>query len=320
MEEAIKNFPQQFLYEPEIINADKLQRKEIFIVLGMGGSHLAADLLAAYKPDMDIIVHSDYGLPFPETVLQNAFVIASSYSGNTEEVLDGLKIALEKKLPAAAIAIGGKLIEEAKKNNIPYVQMPDTGIQPRSALGFSLRGLLKIMGDEKTLAETKKLAALLSSEEVEKSAKELSAKLRGFVPVIYASRRNAAIAYNWKIKLNETSKIPAFCNFLPELNHNEMTGFDATDTTEKLSRAFHFIILKDSSDHPQNIKRSSVLAKLYRDRGLEVTEMELTGQDRLHKIFSSLQLADWTAYYLSLIYGTEAEQVPMVEEFKKLIA
>src|SRR3989344_3197261 len=108
MEEAIKNFPQQFLYEPEILNGDKLAKKDIALVLGMGGSHLAADLIAAYRPDVDIIVHSDYGLPFPETVLQNALIIASSYSGNTEEVLDGLRIAIEKGLPTAAIAIGGK--------------------------------------------------------------------------------------------------------------------------------------------------------------------------------------------------------------------
>ena len=320
MEEAIKNFPRQFAYQPEIINAEKLQRKEIFIVLGMGGSHLAADLIAGYKPDADIIVYSDYGLNFPESVLQNALIIASSYSGNTEEVLDGLRLALEKKLPAAAIAVGGKLIEEAQKNNIPYVQLPNTGIQPRSALGFSLRAILKIMGDEKTLAETDSLAQTLKPEDIKSSGQALANRLHGFVPIIYTSAKKASVGYNWKIKFCENTKIPAFANVIPELNHNEMTGFDIVSSTGALSQNFYFLFLKDRYDHPQVIKRMEVTEKLYKDRGLRVESLELSGENHFHKIFSSLLLADWISFFLAKSYGVDAENVPMVEEFKKLIA
>lgn len=320
MNEAIKNFPRQFAYVPEIINDDRLVRKDIFIVLGMGGSHLAADLIASYKPTSDIIIHSDYGLDFPESVLQNALIIASSYSGNTEEVLDGFKVALDKKLPVAAVAVGGRLIEGAQKNQVPYVQLPNTGIQPRSAIGLSLRAILKIMGDDKTLAETDMLATSLKPNDFKTEGRALAGRLKGYIPVIYTSPRKYSVGYNWKIKFNENTKIPAFTNVIPELNHNEMTGFDAVNSTRELSKNFYFLFIKDRYDHPQIVRRMDITEKLYRDREFKTESINLSGENHFHKIFSSLLLADWTSYFLGKEYGVEIEQVPMVEEFKKLIA
>lgn len=321
MLETIKNFPKQFAYRPEIKNADKLKPAGSYIVLGLGGSHLAADLLAEYQPEKDIIVYSDYGLNLPEKVLQNSLIIASSYSGNTEEVIDGFQIALEKKLNVAAVTVGGKLLELAQKNNLPYIQLPDMNIQPRSALGLSLKAILKLLGDEKTYAQTETLAESLKPEELRAAGQELARKLKSHVPIIYSSRRKYSLAYNWKIKFNETAKIPAFANALPELNHNEMTGFDAISSTKSLSEKFYFIFLKDSKyDHPKVVKRMEILEKLYRARGHRVEVLELSGLNHFHKIFSSLTLADWTAFYLAQDYGVDPEEVPMVEEFKKLIA
>ena len=283
----------------------------------MGGSHLAADLAKLWNSQLPLTIVSDYGLP-PE-VTKKDLVIASSYSGNTEETIDGLKIALKKKIPIVVIAVGGKLIALAIKHNLPYVQLPNTGIQPRCALGFSLRALLKIVKDERGLRESARLAKTLIPTELEKAGKTLAEKLKGRVPVIYSSRKNYAIAYNWKIKLNETGKIPAFYNVLPELNHNEMNGFDAQPSTKQLCNKFHFVFLKDKKDHPRVQKRMAILERLYRERGLPVETLELQGKTQFEKMFSSLVLADWTAVYTAEHYGLESEQVPMVEELKKLM-
>lgn len=152
-----------------------------------------------------------------------------------------------------------------------------------------------------------------------KKKNSLAAALRGKVPVVYSSARNQAVAYNWKIKMNETGKIPAFYNIFPELNHNEMTGFDVVPATKTLSSRLHFVFLTDSADHPQVQKRMRVCRKLYEKRGLPVTDAALQGAAPFEKIFNSLLAADWAALHLSKLYGTEAEQVPMVETFKKLI-
>jgi glucose/mannose-6-phosphate isomerase len=137
---------------------------------------------------------------------------------------------------------------------------------------------------------------------------------------VYASVRNTAIAQNWKIKFNETGKVPAFWNVVPELNHNEMTGFDAKAKTTPLSRHFHFVFLKDAEDDRRIIKRMNVMEKLFRDRGFKTEIVLLQGKTDLHKIFNGLILADWTAFHSAKLYGVDPEQVPMVEEFKKMIA
>lgn len=316
---AINNLPAQFAYQPVIENEQKLKTYDRYFLIGMGGSHLPGDLAMRWNPMFPLEVRSDYGLPPSIANAKKPLVIACSYSGNTEETIDGLTLAMRKKIPVAVIAVGGTLIELAKKHALPYVQVPDTGIQPRCALGFMLRALLKIVNDEKGLRENGKLARTLQPDAFEKMGKSLAKKLFGFIPVIYASRENTTVAWNWKIKLNETGKIPAFYNVLPELNHNEMNGFDVQPSTHGLSEKFFFIFLKDAQDHPRIQKRMAILEQLYRQRHLPVERLPLEGKTFFEKIFSSLVLADWTSFYVAQQYGLEAEQVPMVEEFKILL-
>lgn len=320
MHDAILNFPSQFSFQPKVGNVYALKKKKQIVVCGMGGSHLAADLLLAYRPDYPMITRRDYGLPsLPEKILKESLIVASSYSGNTEEVIEAYDQARKKKLLLIVVAVGGTLIEMAKRDNVPYIQMPNMGIQPRSALGLSLRSLLKALGEERLLRVTDHLVHVLKPKKLEKPGARLAKMMKNRVPVIYCSQQNETVAWNWKIKLNETGKIPAFYNVLPEMNHNEMNGFDVTPRSAHLSKSFHFIILRDVVDHPQIQKRMSVLARLYKKRKLPVTIIDLKGNDFFEKVFSSLLLAEWVSFYTANLYGLESEQVPMVEEFKKLI-
>ncbi len=321
MEQAIKDFHKQFTWKAKVEYADKLPKADKFILNGMGGSHLAADLMCAVDPTLDLSVFSDYGIPeLSSARLKDSLLIASSFSGNTEEAIDFAEKALAQKLPLAVIAKGGKLLEFARTQKLPHVALPATNIQPRSGLGFQIIALAALLKNDALVKELAELSSTLLPDALEVKGEALAGELRSKVPIIYASTRNRALAYNWKIKFNETGKVPAFYNVIPELNHNEMTGFDLIGTTEGLSRRFHFIFLTDTEDHPQNQKRMQVTRKLYEDRGLPVTELPLEGSSALEKMFNSLLVADWTAVHLSKIYGTEAEQVPMVEEFKRLVS
>lgn len=321
MYDAIKNFSGQLSYEPEIKNKENLFPTESFVVCGMGGSHFAADLIKTAKPDLQIHIHHGYGLPnLPAALLKESLIIISSYSGNTEETLDSFEEARRRNLNVAVITTGGKLLEEAIKKNIPYVEMPNTGIQPRSALGFSMKSMLALMGKHSLNTEIKELSEYFSVKKFENKGKELAKNLNGMVPMIYSSEVNGPISSVWKIKLNETAKIPAFSNVFSELNHNEMTGFDTKTKTKKLSKNFCFILLKDKEDDARIQKRIKFSKKLFEDRGFKVLEIELAGECVFEKIFSAVILADWTAYYLSEIYKVDSENIPMIEEFKKLIA
>ncbi len=313
---AIKNFGKQLQYEPGIINGEKLGRYERFIFVGMGGSALASDLLRVYNPELDILIHRDYGLPnLPDKVLQNSLIILNSYSGNTEEVISAFNMALSKNLPMAVVSMGGKLLELARQNSIPHVEMPDWELEPRLALGLNFRALLKVLGQGEALDMVSKVQL----DDCEKKGKELAEKLRGFVPVIYSSRKNGPIAYTWKIKINETAKKPSFSNVFPELNHNEMVGFDAGEVSKLLSQNFYFIFLRDETDSPRILKRMEITSRLFQDQKLNVETIELTGDNIFTKIFSSLQLADWVSYYIAKEYGIDPADMSAIEEFKKQI-
>lgn len=317
MSEDIKSFPKQFEFEPFIENKEKLLPAHKFIVAGMGGSNLATGIIQIVIPKIDMLIRRDYGLPdWPDTSFKNTLLIASSYSGNTEETVDAFHKAIAKNINTAVVTAGGELLKLARSQGIPYVQIPDTGIEPRSALGFSILSLLKLMGQEKAIKELKPLAKSLNASQAEQEGKDWAEKLKDSVPVIYSSLKNRDIAYNWKIRFNETGKVPSFINFFPELNHNEMNSFGAGKATDDLSKMFRFIFIKDG-DSPRIKLRMGILKDLYEKKGLKVFEYTLKGKSEWEKIFFAIMVADWTAYYIATSNGLPTSEVAMVEDFKK---
>lgn len=249
MYKTILETAKQFNFEPEIKNKEKLKKYTGYLVVGMGGSALATGLVKMILPQLDIVSHKNYGLPnLLKSDLKKRLIILCSYSGNTEEVIDAYQKAGQMGLDRAVITVGGKLLEMVKKDRVPYIQMIDLGIQPRTALPLNLMSLLKILGQEKVLSEIKKLKDNFFIEKLEVEGKELAKKIKGRVPIIYTATEKEILGYIWKITFNETGKIPAFNNVVPELNHNEMNGFGVEETTVKLSQNFYFIFLSDKDD------------------------------------------------------------------------
>lgn len=317
MEQAILNFNKQFLFEPIVVNADKLKKYKHYILGGMGGSHLAAGILKSYSPGIELYVHRDYGIPqFDEEFMKDSLFIANSYSGNTEEIVDFAEEAYDRGFDVAVIATGGMLIDFAKENNLPYIIIPNDGIQPRSALGYSLVALAALVGENDCLQDAKKLSGALNPESLKNTGEELASVLKGKVPVIYSSLSNLSVSYNWKIKFNETAKVPAFYNVFPELNHNEINGFDLAEDIKYLADNFHFIFISDSEDNPQIIKRMEVTESIYQTKGMPVTRIYLEGNGKLERIFRSLLVADWAAVAIARANGVDPEAVPVVEDLK----
>lgn len=321
MEEAIIGFPEQFSFHPAVENAGLLRASESFVMCGMGGSHLAAGLIKLFDPTLDLSVHYDYALPqYPQEKLEASLLIASSFSGNTAETIDFAQKAFDQKLNLIIVASGGTLLTFAKSNNIPYIALPAARIQPRNAVGYSLLALAEATGNKMLLNTLWGMGGNLDPLQFKDKGEELARNLEGKIPVIYSSNGNHSIAYNWKIKFNETTKIPAFFNMFPELNHNELAGFDTTEEKKSLMHPFHFIFLRDSGDHPSISKRMDVTKELFQSRGFDVEEIALSGGSPLEKAFNSILLADWTSLALARFYGVDPEKVPLIEEFKILIA
>ncbi|MFA6273354.1 MAG: SIS domain-containing protein [Candidatus Paceibacterota bacterium] len=309
-EKLIGDFPKQFAFEPQVVNGENLPKAKSFVVGGMGGSHLAADLIKSAEPTLDLIIHKNYGLPLGENLLEKLF-IAISYSGDTEETLDFAEQALKKKYQLACIFKGGKLITFAQKNNLPYIALPeDTELPPRMATGFVMLALLKLMGGEK------EIATLQTARFAVEPSKKIAEAIGNQIPIFYASEQNEAIARFWKIIVNETGKQPAFANVFPELNHNEMAGFANGDRISD----FVFVFLKDENDNPRIIKRMVITKQILTELNGNILEINLTGGNRWEKIINSALLAHWTAYYIARAKDTDPLTTPIIEKFKKLMA
>jgi glucose/mannose-6-phosphate isomerase len=321
MEESILKYAEQFQYQPEIQNSDKLTGDyKNFILGGMGGSHLCAGLFHIFRPGINLYIHRDYGLPtYEDEFMSSSLFIASSYSGNTEEILDFAESSFAKGYSLAVITSGGKLLKFAQDNNLPYVLIPDTGIQPRSALGFSALAIASLV-EPSFVSELQLLSETIDPEAFVQQAKDMSTNLNNKIPVIYSSNQNRALVYLWKITMNETGKIPAFFNLLPELNHNEMQGYDFNENTKNISDKFAFILLHDSEDHPKIELRMRTLEGLYQEKGFDVTSIHLEGDSVPEKVFNSIILANWIALNIAKNNGAEPEEVPLIEEFKRRIS
>lgn len=318
MKQSIINFPNQFKYQPQIENPKSWHSKPNFVLLGMGGSHLAGDLLLSLKTEIPITIHQDYGLPERINPKSHS-VIACSYSGNTEEIIDGLKQALDQKYNCLIITTGGKLLEMALENNLPYIKIPDDGIQPRMAIGYLLQGLITAIGEPSLPTTLRHLSESLNPNQAKEQAEKILPLLKNKIPIIYGSNKNKALLYCWKIKFNETGKIPAFYNTLPELNHNEMAGFDFNEQSKPLNELFSFIIIKDETDNDKIKHRIDILKQILEDKNFPVTIINLEGRNPEEKIFQSLLVADWLTLNLANDYQAEPEQVPLIEKFKQLL-
>lgn len=319
LQDSILRFREQFAWQPEVVHNEALKPHKHYIVVGMGGSHLGPWYLKRYGGASNLTIHRDYGIPeVPEEQLAESLVILSSYSGGTEEVLDAGRVALERGLSIAAISTGGKLIEFAREHALPHVVMPDLGLQPRIATGLSMLGIARLMQNAVLEDFVRSAGSAIDPSAGHAEGERIAEALRGRVPLIYASHAHMPLAYTWKIKLNESAKIPAFCNAFPEMCHNELCGFDVVDSTRPLSAQMHAILLDDPSDHPRNIVRMRTVAELLGEKGIPTTVVQFAGEG-FTKAFTASLLADWVSLNLASHYGVPDEEVPLVEDFKKRI-
>lgn len=330
LRQVIIDSPKQLRAGLELAKGIKVKGKNFksLEISGMGGSSLPANILRIYlsslyaqdrtnQKRLGIFQNRFYALP--HEAYDNCLNFFASYSGNTEETVASLQEALKHKLPSIGFATGGKVAELCQTNGIPCAMLP-AGIQPRYATGYFFAAMVQVLVNMGLIPD--KSADLLQLEKqlvkdiprLEKQGKKIAQKLVGKTPVIYASPKFKSLAMIWKIKINENAKTPAFYNFFPELNHNEMVGWTLPQGQ------FHVLTLLDETDHPQNIKRMKITAKLMKQKGTDTTLITLEKGNLLQTIFSTLILGDWISYYLALAYGQDPTPVEMVEALKKQLA
>lgn len=332
MLDLLLDFPLQLKVAQDLAKkADILFEKREFkkiVFTGLGGSAIGADLVRSYlyfESQIPITVIREYELPC--YVDNSTLVFVSSYSGNTEETLSVYHQAKEKGCNIIAISSGGKLQEYAKNDKVSFIQIPQ-GLPPRCALGYlsvlplcilAKLGLIKnpstsINQAVSVLEELRKNINPGISQK-DNIAKYIAVKLLNKFTVIYSSSIHFdVVGLRLRGQLNENSKSLASSHVFPEMNHNEIVGWQ---NPKKLFKNFVVVMLRDKDMHPRVAKRMDITSEILKKEGVSLVEIWSRGEDLLSRIFSLIYIGDFISYYLAILYGIDPTPVERVTYLKE---
>ncbi|MFC2003009.1 bifunctional phosphoglucose/phosphomannose isomerase [Chloroflexota bacterium] len=297
------------------------------VILGMGGSAIGGDLvssLAVAEAKLPILIHRDYNLP--AFVDDKTLLIASSYSGNTEEILSSFEQAAETGAKKLVITTGGKLKNIAEARNLPVFSF-DYKAQPRAALPFSLLPILCFLGKLGFLsdrsADVTEMVSVLEklSQKINEGvllphnqAKQLAKRLFGYLPLIYGAGILSDVARRWKTQLNENSKAWAFHEVFPELNHNAVVGYQFPP--ELASKVMVVLLHSDLLPHRINLRYQATCELLDKAKvSYQIIDGE--GTSPLSQIMSLVLFGDYVSYYLAMLYKIDPSPVKAIDYLKE---
>ena len=298
------------------------------VVAGMGGSAIGGDLARVALGDhasRPIAVSRDYALPgwtTPDTT-----VLCASYSGNTEETLAAFEAAGAVGARRVAVTTGGKLAELARSEGVPVIPLPG-GFQPRVAVAYMTVAALEVAAAcgagprlaseiDVAAAHLDQLCAEWGPEADEGNiAKEVALALNGSVPVITGAGLTAPVAYRWKTQINENAKVPAFAGELPEVDHNEIVGWQGTAGLG----SFAAIFLEDADQHPRIGDRIELTSELIAEHATSVIRAQTRGQGAVERVMSLVLLGDLVSLYLAVLRGVDPTPVRVIDQLKDRLA
>ncbi|HLK11463.1 MAG TPA: bifunctional phosphoglucose/phosphomannose isomerase [Candidatus Binatia bacterium] len=310
---------------------EELRGRDAIVVLGMGGSAIAGDLLAGLAADLlSVPLVVSRGHTPPAFVSPRTLVVASSYSGETAETLAAFAEARRRGAPALVLTTGGALGARAAADGLCTIRLP-TGFLPRAALAWSYLPLLTALARlgylppcDAAIAE----AATVLEAGIERlnpdvptrenPAKQLAHRLTGRIALVYGSEGWCApVATRWKGQLNENAKHLAWANVLPELDHNEVEGWQHP---RALAGAVHLIVLRDPAEPAAVARRIALTTALVQPHLAGVSDVVARGTSPFARQMSLVQMGDFTSLYLALLDGVDPSAMPAITALKASLA
>ncbi|HYM16858.1 MAG TPA: bifunctional phosphoglucose/phosphomannose isomerase [Dehalococcoidia bacterium] len=300
-------------------------------VLGMGGSGIGGAILQALAIDTGarVPVFVVRGYVLPRWVGPRTLVLASSNSGNTEEVLATTAAAVAAGARCIAITTGGRLLDLARDHRLPALTFAWDG-EPRSALGWSTISLLAICGGlglipdlvpdlPGALAAMRRVLDEIAGEVPESAnpAKQLARRLAGALPVFVGAQALGPVAYRWRTQFNENAKSWAVAEELPEMNHNAPLGFGAPAALLPLLRV---VVLRHAAMHPRIALRVDATQRQLADAGVRAEVLHVPGESVLARVLWAVQMGDLTSYYAGLLHGVHPSPVGALDWLKRYMA
>ncbi len=298
------------------------------VISGVGGSAIGGGLLAslvAAEGAVPILVHRDYGLP--SFIDAKTLIIASSYSGMTEETVSSLNQALTTPAKKLIITSGGRLRAIAEEKGIPVFTI-DYLAQPRAALAHNFIPLLAILqklglisDKSQDIAEAVKVLDELKLTIAQdrplshNPAKQLATKLFGHIVIIYGAGILSEVARRWKTQINENSKAWAFYEVFPELNHNAIVGYEFPAEMK-----LFVVLLRSPKFDPPTLLRYQVTCELLARRNISYEIVDAEGESPLSQMLSLILFGDYVSYYSALLYQVDPTLVAAIDYLKQRLS
>jgi glucose/mannose-6-phosphate isomerase len=254
-------------------------------------------------------------------------VLCASYSGDTEETLACYESAGALGAKRTVVTTGGRLAEMARADGVPVIPLPG-GFQPRAAVAYMIVAALEVAalcgaGPRLTAeidvaaSHTENLVAEWGPDAPEDClAKEIARGINGTTPVVAGAGLTSPVANRWKTQINENAKHPCFWNELPELDHNEIVGWESA----KAVGSFSAVFLDDSDAHPRVKERMELTEKLIAGSAAASFRLETRGQTAVERVISLVLLGDLVSIYLAALRGVDPEPVRAIDELKAALA
>jgi glucose/mannose-6-phosphate isomerase len=334
MAEYLWGLPEQFdlILQQGIHLPEKYQRNyRNIVVTGLGGSAIGGDIIRTYalqKAAIPVLVNRDYDMPV--FINSDTLVLTVSYSGNTEETLSSYQQARNKGAAIIAVTGGGKLADLAEQDGYAVVKVP-SGLSPRAATGYLFTPLALILeelgiiqGATDDLQETVQILRAVRDNNhpgvdyPHNPARVIANEIKDNLPLIWgSSSRSETAAMRWKTQINENAKSPAFFSIFPELNHNEIVGFEVP---ENLLARIVVIILRDPADHASVKRRMDISKEIIQSKVKKVIELVAQGESFLAKFYSLVYIGDYASFYLAQEYGINPTPVKIIDYLKAELA
>jgi glucose/mannose-6-phosphate isomerase len=288
------------------------------VVCGMGGSAVGALLARSALGDslgLPMLVFRDYELP--SWTPPDRAVLCSSYSGNTEETLACFEAAEAIGARRYVATTGGRLADAARASDVPVIGLPG-GLQPRHSVGYGftvaceIAALVGVSPGPRTQIDTAAAHLEETRDAIAARAEEIAEQIGDALPLIYGCDLTVPVAYRWKTQVNENAKRHAFDNQLPELDHNEIVGWDGDGKAGSCAAIF----LLDSDQHPRQRERAELTAKLIEPRAAAVVTVETEGETRIERLLSAVWLGDLVSLHLAARAGVDPGPIEVIDRLK----
>ena len=322
MKKLIDNFPNQLSDAITIGKTIAPQTKLIdnVIIAGMGGSGIGGKIVSQLllsSSKISIQANADYTLP--NYANKKTLLIISSYSGNTEETLSVLEAGLKQGCEIACISSGGKVVEIAKDNDLLLITIPG-GNPPRSMFTYSFTQQLYVLKAYGVIdgffeSELEQSIELLykEKENIIAIAKDFAKKLKGRIPVLYSDNWLEGTTKRWCQQINENSKMLCWNNVFPEMNHNELVGWESADNRTG------FILFRTPFDHVRTQLRMDICMPIFNDKCDTILTLNSKGESKIEVALYTIFVGDWLSWYLSELNGVDAIEIKSIIHLKSTL-